>query len=52
MTELITSRLRAPVHRRMALATLNADLSLRTRIKRYSHHMQSARTLANAGGAQ
>lgn len=52
MTNCITSRLRALAHRRMALSALHADSSLQTRIRRYNHHMQRARALLNAGGAQ
>ncbi len=41
--------LRATAHRRMALAALRADTSLRTRLTRYQQHMTKARALE--GGA-
>ena len=44
--------LRAAAHRRMAIAALHADSSLRTRLARYQHHMTKARALEAVGGAQ
>ncbi|MBX9756958.1 MAG: hypothetical protein K2X80_19535 [Pseudomonadaceae bacterium] len=44
------SKFRAAAHRRMAFAALHADSSLHTRLTRYQHHMNKARTL-EAGGA-
>jgi len=41
--------IRAAAHRRMALAALRADTSLRTRLTRYQQHMTKARALE--GGA-
>ena len=52
MTVLLTSRIRALAHRRMALAALRADSSLKTRLARYNNHMQKAHALENTGGAQ
>jgi hypothetical protein len=52
MTNLIPSRIRALAHRRMALAALRADSSLKNRLARYSNHMEKARTLEAQGGAQ
>ena len=52
MTALNPSAIRAFAHRRMALSALRANSSLATRLKRYSHHMSIARSLASAGGAQ
>lgn len=52
MKALNPSRLRALAHRRMALAALHADSSLQTRINRYNDHIQRARSLMAAGGAQ
>ena len=37
--------IRAAAHRRMALAALRADTSLRTRLTRYQQHMTKARAL-------
>jgi hypothetical protein len=52
MTSINPSRIRALAHRRMALAALRADSSLKTRMFRYNSHMQKARALENTGGAQ
>lgn len=35
----------AAVHRALAMASLRADSSLRTRLERYNHHMSRARAL-------
>lgn len=43
-------KLRASAHRRMALAALRADTSLRTRLARYQQHMTKARALEVTGG--
>ncbi|WP_296250279.1 hypothetical protein [Pseudomonas sp. UBA4194] len=51
MTTLIPSKIRALAHRRMALAALHADSSLRTRLNRYNHHMNQVRALEAIGGA-
>ena len=48
---LIPSNIRALAHRRMALAALHANSSLSTRLKRYNHHIEIARTLEAQGGA-
>ncbi|MEE4666061.1 hypothetical protein V2L09_19295 [Pseudomonas alliivorans] len=45
MTALIPFKIRALVHRRMALAALHADSSLASRLVRYNHHMNIVRTL-------
>lgn len=42
---------RAAAHRSMALAALRADSSLSTRLKRYNHHINVARSLDAQGGA-
>lgn len=42
-TPAITHRIAA--HKAMALAALHADSSLATRLKRYNHHMEHARSL-------
>ena len=52
MTTLVTSKIRALAHRRMALSALRANSSLSVRLKRYNHHMAQARTLECSGGAQ
>ena len=52
MTALISPKIRAQAHRRMALSALNADSSLAVRLKRYNHHMTLVRTLEAQGGAQ
>ena len=44
--------IRAAAHRRMALAALRADSSLRTRLARYQHHITKARALESKGGEQ
>ena len=49
---LIPSNIRALAHRRMALAALHANSSLSTRLKRYNHHIEIARTLEAQGGVQ
>lgn len=46
---LIPSNIRALAHRRMALAALHANSSLSTRLKRYNHHIEIARTLKRKG---
>lgn len=51
MTALSPSRIRALAHRRMALAALRADSSLKTRLARYTNHMEMARALEAQGGA-
>jgi hypothetical protein len=51
MTSTIPSRIRALAHRRMALAALRADSSLKTRLARYNSHMQKAHALEAQGGA-
>ncbi len=43
---------KAAAHRRMALAALHANSSLSTRLKRYNHHIEIARTLEAVGGVQ
>lgn len=45
-------RRRAAAHRAMARAALHADSSLSSRIARYQHHMQIARSLDAQGGVQ
>ena len=45
-------KIRAAAHRRMALAALRADSSLRTRLTRYQHHITKARALEAVGGVQ
>jgi hypothetical protein len=50
MTSTIPSRIRALAHRRMALAALRADSSLKTRLSRYNSHIQKARALESIGG--
>ncbi len=52
MTSIIPSALRALAHRRMALSALRANSSLAVRLNRYNSHMDRARALENAGGAQ
>lgn len=52
MTSIIPPRIRAMAHRRMALAALRADSSLKNRLSRYSNHMEKARALEAQGGAQ
>ncbi|KAA8699640.1 hypothetical protein F4W70_26520 [Pseudomonas cannabina] len=52
MHALIPSALRALAHRRMALSALRANSSLAVRLNRYNSHMDRARALDNAGGAQ
>ena len=52
MTSITTSRIRALAHRRMALAALRADSSLKTRLARYNSHMAIVRSLENVGGAE
>lgn len=53
MTALIPPKIRALAHRRMALAALYANSSLSTRLKRYNHHMDLARSVISLpGGAQ
>lgn len=49
---LIPSALSALAHRRMALSALRANSSLSVRLNRYNSHMERARALENAGGAQ
>lgn len=49
---LTPSKIRALAHRRMALAALHANSSLSTRLKRYNHHIEIARTLEAVGGVQ
>lgn len=50
MTSIIPSRIRALAHRRMALAALRADSSLKSRLSRYNSHIQKARALESIGG--
>lgn len=45
-------KIRAAAHRAMALAALQANSSLATRIARYNAHMTKARALESTGGAQ
>ena len=52
MTTLVTSKIRALAHRRMAMSALRANSSLSVRLKRYNHHMAQARTLECLGGVQ
>lgn len=52
MTSIIPSALRALAHRGMALSALRANSSLSVRLNRYNSHMERARALENAGGAQ
>ena len=51
MTALISSKIRAIAHRRMALSALRANSSLSVRLKRYNDHMSQARALEAAGDA-
>lgn len=41
----VASKIRALAHRRMALSALRANTALSVRVKRYSAHMQRARSL-------
>jgi len=52
MHALTPSKIRALVHRRLALSALRANSSLAVRLNRYNVHMSAARTLDNLGGAQ
>ena len=52
MTTIVTSKIRALAHRRMALSALRANSSLSVRLKRYNHHIDQARALESKGGAQ
>ena len=52
MTTLISSKIRALAHRRMALSALRADSSLSVRLKRYNDHMIIVRALEVQGGAE
>lgn len=52
MTTIVTSKIRALAHRRMAMSALRANSSLSVRLKRYNHHMAQARTLESSGGVQ
>ena len=52
MTALISSKIRALAHRKMALSALRANSSLSVRLKRYNHHMDQARALEAQGGVQ
>lgn len=45
-------RQRAAAHRAMALAALRADSSLSSRLARYNHHINIARSLEVQGGVQ
>ena len=44
--------IRANAHRRMAIAALHADTSLKTRLTRYQQHMTKARALEALGGVE
>ncbi|PYD03999.1 hypothetical protein DND90_05685 [Pseudomonas syringae pv. maculicola] len=46
------SKARAAFHRACAIASLYSDSSLSSRLKKFSSHMDRARALKNAGGAQ
>ena len=50
MPALIPPKIRALVHRRMALAALHANSSLSVRLKRYNQHMDLVHTLEAQGG--
>lgn len=52
MTTLITSKIRALAHRRMALSALHAHSSLASRLARYNHHMHIVRALEAQGGVR
>jgi len=52
MYALTPSKIRAIVHRHLALSALRANSSLAVRLSRYNGHMSAARTLENLGGAQ
>lgn len=52
MYALIPSKIRAFVHRHLALTALRATSSTSARLARYNAHMEAARTLENLGGAQ
>ena len=52
MTALIPSKIRASIHRRMALYALRANSSLSVRINRYNAHMTIVRALEAQGGVQ
>lgn len=52
MTALIPSKIRASIHRRLALHALRANSSLSVRINRYNAHMAVVRALEAQGGAQ
>lgn len=52
MHALIPSKIRALVHRRLAMIALSANSSLSVRLARYNGHMNIARHLRIAGGAQ
>ncbi|MHC8288726.1 hypothetical protein ACYZUD_18265 [Pseudomonas sp. XS1P51] len=52
MTTLIPSKIRAIVHRHMALSSLRANYPLSVRLTRYNANMSIARTLEAAGGAK
>lgn len=42
---------RAAAHRKMALAALRSNSSLKNRLKRYNEHIATARQLEGKGGA-
>ncbi|MNJ33531.1 hypothetical protein D3C77_282180 [compost metagenome] len=48
--DLNPSKIRAAMHRAMAIAALHANSSLATRLKRYNAAMAKARALESAGG--
>lgn len=52
MYALTPSKIRALVHRHLALSALRANSSLTVRLSRYNGHMSAARTLEDLGGAQ
>ena len=52
MHALTPSKIRALVHRHLALSALRANSSLTVRLNRYNAHMAAARGLENLGGAQ
>lgn len=52
MHALTLSKIRASVHRYLALSALRANSSLDIRLNRYNAHISAARTLSNLGGAQ
>lgn len=50
MHALTPSKIRALVHRRLALSALRANSSLAVRLSSYNAHMSTVRALESAGG--